>query len=152
MIMSSAYIFGRQISAGGPQPMPEEVYFENGVFNPAHIPNGFNFSNNCLYIDEDEEYLSDLYNDFLAGRWSEHFDDGTRFMIRSWDISYITHDDLVLENNMLKFAGSVSWGNSQWIYAVFPVIGMNNKYSTLKLRYRIEPGYYEYFPGLACYK
>lgn len=43
MIMSSAYIFGRQISPGGIPPMAEDIYFENGRFNPLYVGNDFVF-------------------------------------------------------------------------------------------------------------
>lgn len=44
MILSSAYLFGKQISPSGA--LPSNVYFDNGQFNTNIIPAGFDFANN----------------------------------------------------------------------------------------------------------
>lgn len=46
MQIEKAYLFARQISASGPAPLPDNVYFDAGRFNLNLIPDGFDFVNN----------------------------------------------------------------------------------------------------------
>lgn len=50
MIISSAYMFARQITAGE-VPMDENTYFENGVFNPIWVGENFDFNDSGLVRD-----------------------------------------------------------------------------------------------------
>ena len=48
MIISSSYLFARQITKGELPPMPANVLFENGKFNTALMPPGFTNFNDML--------------------------------------------------------------------------------------------------------
>ena len=50
MTISSAYIFGKQLKSIDP-PMPDDVYFENGRFNPLYVGNSFNFNDSDIKRD-----------------------------------------------------------------------------------------------------
>jgi len=47
MNISSAYIFAKQIKAID-VPMPADVYFENGRFNPLYVGSGFDFTDSDI--------------------------------------------------------------------------------------------------------
>lgn len=47
MIISSAYMFAKQITAGE-APMPDNVYFENGNFNPLYVGDDFVFPTDAV--------------------------------------------------------------------------------------------------------
>lgn len=47
MIISSAYVFAKQINAID-VPMPADVYFEDGRFNPLYVGSDFNFTDSDI--------------------------------------------------------------------------------------------------------
>ena len=108
MIMSSAYIFGRQISAGEtPPPLPANVYFENGVFNPLYIPDGFDFANKRYTIDGTNYIIDSIYPrnsydlstfDYPAGS----LDDGTVFDMAYYMSTYTSRENFELTETTLK--------------------------------------------------
>ena len=52
MQIEKAYLFARQISASGPAPLPDNVIFDNGMFNPNRMKTGFDLVNNT-YLAQD---------------------------------------------------------------------------------------------------
>ena len=59
MQIRKAYLFGRTLKPGGTPPMNPEIYFENGVFNPLYVPQGFDFNNNQHKVAGQDIYLPD---------------------------------------------------------------------------------------------
>lgn len=86
MQIRKAYLFGRTLKPGGTPPMSPEIYFENGRFNPIHIPEGFDFNNNRQVV-----VVNSDYNDFMNactiafenGEYASHYNDGTTFLIKT---------------------------------------------------------------------
>ena len=93
MNISSAYLFGRTLKPGGAPPLADNIYFENGQFNPLYVPQGFNFNTNqhsfetnipsdLYYVDYPEGYLEDSSVIFMWYKnWgtippNEHFEIG----------------------------------------------------------------------------
>ena len=85
MQIEKAYLFGRQISAGE-APMRDNVFFEHGVFNPVHVPQGFDFNNNRQVVvvnSNYDDFLKACTIDFENGEYASHYNDGTTFIIKT---------------------------------------------------------------------
>lgn len=50
MIISSAHIFAKQITSGI-SPLPDNVYFDGGRFNPIYVGNDFDFNDSIIVRD-----------------------------------------------------------------------------------------------------
>lgn len=85
MQIEKAYLFGRQLSAGGTPPMQDNVFFENGRFNPIHLPQGFDFNNNrqVIVVSSDiDVFERSCTSAFEDGDYASHYNDGSTFLIK----------------------------------------------------------------------
>lgn len=69
MTISSAYIFAKQIKAGE-VPMPANVYFEDGAFNPVWVGNNFDFTDSKVVKDvfSDAEWAARHSGSYITAR------------------------------------------------------------------------------------
>lgn len=139
MQIEKAYLFGRQLSAGGTPPMGPEIYFENGVFNPACVPAGFDFHNNVAIYDYDETGVDTLT---FQGGYKSLADTGTIARVQK-RCSQGHTETWVLEDGVLRFTHTekefrppYDWGRSGEIL-LLPVVGWNPAYQYVNVQYRL---------------
>ena len=149
MQIEKAYLFARQISAGGTPPMPVEVYYENGKFNPLYVPSSLDVVNNKIegvgnYYDTPD------YLEFMNEN-SDHFDDGTTFYIYHMETDGTPTIEDCLEYNSLTFANDgivyryfKHPSDRVIIRVILPIVGdIINNYDYLFVEYETQAGYSE---------
>lgn len=139
MQIRKAYLFGRTLKPGGTPPMSPEIYFDNGVFNPACVPQGFNFSNNVSIYADDGSIENDL---IYLGGYKTLADAGTIARIRFGTDSGYT-ESWALEDGVLRFTHAEKeqtppyyWGNIGELL-LLPVVGWNPAYRYVNVQYRL---------------
>lgn len=136
MRLSSGYIFAKQISAGGTPPVPDNVYFENGVFNPNLVPTGFDFENNeAIYYYRDDWgrliWDGDYHDDAVNGTIARLKIDPDSMQDEKW----------VLTNNSLQFVHersqdpSASGDIGEVLF--LPVVGWKPAYAYTCIEYEL---------------
>lgn len=139
MQIREAYLFGKTLTPGGTPPMSPEIYFENGVFNQACVPQGFNFSNNVSIYADDGNTESEL---IFFGGYKTLADAGTIARIRFGTDSGYT-ESWVLEDGVLRFTHTEKeqtppyyWGQIGELL-LLPVVGWNPAYRYVNVQYRL---------------
>lgn len=124
MQIEKAYLFGRQMTEGTPpSPMDEDVYFENGRFNPLYVPSTFNYKNHVYSIDEQEtsdiQYIT-FDPGFLESGYTIYYKMGEQNMYNP-QISFEIANGAIRIHYVLpqsSFTSNQYWGNS----ICFPIV------------------------------
>lgn len=141
MIISSGHLFAKQISGDTPPvpptpPMDQNVYFEDGYFNPLLVPSGFNFASKRMVLTSDASTSSSYFSlaqRFRGGEWSSRFDDGTTSLIKTPSAGT---QDWKIEDGKLVYEHNHA--NGDVFHSVFlPVINMTGLYDYLNVHIRL---------------
>lgn len=108
MIISSGHLYAKQISAGEAPSMPDNVFFENGVFNRKYIPQGFDFANNTYDINNPTSY--DYPED--ATYPADKIDTGTIFELFGHSNSAVAGERWTMEDGCITYRHNPPAGSS----------------------------------------
>ena len=151
MQIEKAYLFARQISAGGAPPMGPEIYFENGVFNPACVPAGFDFHNNVEVYEEHDYYYENSL--IFQGGYKALADAGKIARIQ-YKCSQGHTESWTLEDGVLRFTHTekelvppYDWGKDGEIL-LLPVVGWRPAYPYVNVQYRLYGNSANYGAGV----
>lgn len=144
MIISSAYLFGKQISPGGLPPMATEVYYENGRFNPLYVPQGFDVSNRKISVVGNNYDVPDMIE--WLNEQKDHFDDGTTFFMYhmySYEMPTIEqclqYNSLTFTNDGIVYDYFDATSPDVTIRLFLPIVGdIINNYDYLIIEYETE--------------
>ena len=110
--LHSGYIFGKYVSEGiKPQPLPPNIFYENGIFNSLYIPNDFNILTNRKSINQGPPYYPS------TGTWYHILDynlgsftypngslaDGSTFNLKIYNDNY-TQQELSIMNTSINIS------------------------------------------------
>ena len=158
MQIEKAYLFGRQMTAGHAPVIPEDIFFENGVFNSMYVPQGFNFASNRYELRSQNQIYDPITVDtFPSGRLT----DGTTFFVKhSPNLSQIIDgENWSISNGKLLFHHVPSSPRARREYSVgmlIPVVNIDyTKYHYLKFDFTFTntpAGSNSKIIGVDCFK